>query len=120
MRHVLLVTNAGHGSTPPWLSARFSKGDVVSVSRGEATGHFPPEMIVIGIVPPWFPVEYALADLLMEPRPLMITKEKRVGQYILIENESSRSPFVCPERYLKPSGKPSIEIGTIKREEANV
>jgi hypothetical protein len=73
--------------------------------------------IIAVAVPPGFPAEYALADLVGEPRPLMVSKDSRVIRYILVR-ENDPGPYIARERDLLPSGKPSIEIGSIRREGA--
>lgn len=102
------------GETPPCPQARFKRGDIVTPRRNKAVGHFPSELIVLVAVPPGFSRDDALADLLGEPRPLM----KRVGErsitYILCSGENS-GVYSCRERDLLPSGKDSIEIGTVSR-----
>jgi hypothetical protein len=112
---VLLVTNAGRGETPPCAAAVYKRGDVVKVRRTKALAGFPAEAIVAVAVPPGFPAEYALADLVGEARPLMITRPKRWVSYILVK-KGDRTPYLVRERDVTPSGKPPVEIGTIKRE----
>lgn len=117
MTTILAVHNSGHGETPPCPGARFKPGDVVKLSRRRAFASFPAEAIVATAVPPGFPASYALADLLGEARPLMITKPLRVISYILV-NEGDPKPYHAPERDLRPSGKPPVEIGGLRREGA--
>lgn len=116
---VLLVTHAGYGETPPAPDAIFKPGDVVKVARRKALNSFPRELVVLVAVPPGFPVEYALADLLKEPRPLMITKPRRVTQYILAR-EGDPKPYVTCAVGLLPSGKPAVQIGTVARGEPEI
>jgi hypothetical protein len=112
---ILLVNDAGHGETPKCGSAVFKPGDVVKVSRARATAHMPAEAVVLVAVPPGFPGEYALADLLGEARPLMITKTTGHIRYILV-NEGDPTPYIAPESALRPSGKEPVEIGEVRRE----
>jgi hypothetical protein len=114
---ILLVKNAGHGETPPRPNALFKCGDVVKVRDKKALAHFPRELIIAVAVPSGFPPEYALADLVGEPRPLMISKGSRAIRYILVR-ENDPVPYIARERDLLPSGKPRVEIGSIRREAA--
>lgn len=111
----IIVHDAGYGTTPECPEARFKRGDVVKVRNTKALAHFPREAIVAVAVPPGFPGEYALADLLSRPRPLMITRPKRVMSYILV-NEGDLRPYLARESDLLPSGKPSVEIGSFQRD----
>lgn len=111
---ILIVKDAGKGVTPPCPDAKFGKGDVVRVRNTKALAHFPREAVVASVVPPKFPADYALADLLDEPRPLMIRAPKRVVTYILV-NEGDLTPYLANERDLLPSGKPPVEIGLFAR-----
>jgi hypothetical protein len=116
---ILIVEHAGYGTTPADPTAIYKAGDVVKVARRKTLSDFPRELVVIGIVPPHFPTEYALADLLKEARPLMITKPRRVTRYILAR-EGDPVAYITDAIGLHPSGKPSVEIGTIQRESAVV
>lgn len=115
--NALIVTDAGRGETPPCLDAKFKPGDVVKRRKMRAVAHMPEEFVVAVACPPGFPIEYALADLVGEARPLMITRPRPKLQYVLVR-ENDPTPYCLPERYLLPSGKPSIEIGTCRRETA--
>lgn len=103
---ILVVKDAGHGTTPACPQAKYHCGDVMRWGKLEAA--------IIGIVPPGFSAEYALADLLGEPRPLMIRREKRCVCYILAR-EGDPSPYLVAESRLRPTGQ-TVEIGTISRE----
>ena len=107
------ITGA-RGETPPCPEARFKRGDVVKVRRNRAVGHFPPELIVLVAVPPGFSPDHALADLVGEPRPLMAQVGSRSITYVLVR-ENDPKPYLARERDLLPSGKPSVEIGTVSR-----
>ncbi|HEY1806055.1 MAG TPA: hypothetical protein VGG45_16395 [Terracidiphilus sp.] len=102
------------GETPECTGAKFKRGDIVKVRRNKRVGHFPDELIVLVAIPPGFSPDDALADLTGSPRPLM----KRVGArsitYILCRKGDER-PYFCSERDILPSGKESVEIGTISR-----
>jgi hypothetical protein len=95
----------------------FKRGDVVKVRNKKTLAHFSRELIITVAVPPGFPADYALADLVGEPRPLMISKDSRAIRYILVR-ENDPIPYIARERDLRPSGKRSIEIGSIPREAA--
>lgn len=115
---ILLVKDVGLGSgdgiTPAAPHARYKPGDVVKVARRKSVAHFPRELVVIGVVPPGFPPEWALADLLKEARPLVTTVPRRVTRYILAR-EGDPKPYITDDIALSPSGKPPVEIGSIAR-----
>lgn len=110
----LMVTDAGRGTTPE-CSSRFKRGDVVRVRNMEAVRHMPRRAIVAAVVPPNFSPDWALADLLGEPRPLMATKPYYGVSYILV-NQGDKTPYLVKEKYLMPSGWPPVEIGSVARE----
>lgn len=112
---ILLVENAGRGETPPCEDAVFKPGDVVRVRDRKALAKIPRELVVFVAVPPGFPAEHALADLLDEPRPLMITKPFACISYIL-GREGDKRPYHLLESDLLPTDKPPVQIGTIRRE----
>ncbi len=114
----LLVLNAGRGTTPPCLDASYEPGDVVTVRRRKHLKDIPESLVVLVAIPPGFPADYALADMLGEPRPLMIQKPRRCIQYILCR-EGDTKPYCIAERDLRPTTE-RIEIGTISREAAPV
>ena len=114
----LMVTDAGRGETPAVGNAKFKRGDVVKVRKLKALAHFPREAVVAVAIPPGFPSEYALADLVGEPRPLMITKAKNYISYILV-NEGDKTPYLARESDLLESGKPPVEIGTCSIEKSS-
>lgn len=115
---VLIIKDAGRGETPLCEGAVYNPGEVVKVRRTKALRHFPEELVVLKAVPPGFPADYALADLVGEPRPLMITAPKRCITYILCR-DGDTTPYVAREKDLLPSGKPPFEIGTVRREGAS-
>lgn len=114
MNPIVLIRDAGHGETPACPAARFTRGDVVRVRRTKALVAFPPEAVVLVAIPPGFSPDYALADLMGEPRPLMIREGRRTVAYILA-NDGDATPYWAREADLLVSGKPPIEIGTIAR-----
>lgn len=103
------------GETPPSPGAKFKPGDVVKVRNTKALAHFPREAFVLVAIPPGFSPSYALADLLGEPRPLMAEVGSRSITYILAR-ENDPTPYRVRERDILPSGKPSVEIGSVRRE----
>lgn len=113
---VLMVTNAGHGETPPCADAKFARGDIVRVRRRRHLIGIPEHLVVLVAVPPGFPREYALADLLGEARPLMISKPHRAISYILCR-EGDTKPYGIREGDLLSTSQ-KIEVGTISREAA--
>lgn len=110
----IIIHDAGRGTTPDCHDARYKKGDVVKVRNRAALAHFPREAIVAAAVPPGFPSEYALADLLDEPRPLIITNPSRAVQYILVR-EGDLHPYLARESDLLPTGKEPVKIGDFAR-----
>lgn len=102
---VLLVKDAGHGTTPACPEAKLAPGDRVDWAR-MGDGY-----IVAVAVPPGFPAEYALADLTGIARPLMITKPTRAVQYILVR-EGDQRPYLAKEKSLKPTGE-HVDIGSV-------
>lgn len=102
------------GETPPCPEAKFKRGDVVKVRNTKALKHFPREAIVAVAIPPGFSPDYALADLVGEPRPLMAQVGSRIVSYILVRYGDPK-PYHAGERDLLPSGKESVEIGTVSR-----
>ena len=112
---ILVIMNAGRGTTPPCDAAKFKSGDVVKVRNTKALAHFPREAIVLAVVPPGFSASYALADLLGQPRPLMIQRELRCVSYLIgVENDTT--PYHARESSLLPSGKPPVTIGAVRPE----
>ena len=112
---ILMVTHAGRGETPECPEAVFKRGDVVRVRNTQTLRDFPREAVVAAVVPPNFAPEYALADLLGENRPLMISEPRRHISYILV-NEGDPKPYLLSEHHLLPSGKPPVEIGSVTLE----
>lgn len=113
---VLMVMHAGHGETPACPAAIFKRGDIVKVRNTKALKDFPREAVVAVAIPPAFSPDWALADLVGEPRPALAQVGARGVTYILVV-EGGRRPYLAREKDLQPSGKPRVEIGTIKREE---
>ncbi len=113
---ILMPTNAGYGETPPCPEAKFARGAVVNVRKRKHLAGLPRELVALVAVPPNFPGEYALADLLGEPRPLMIEEPSRAVSYICCR-EGDTTPYHIREVDLVATGD-KVEIGTISREAA--
>jgi hypothetical protein len=103
------------GETPPCPQSKFNRGDVVKVRNTKALAHFPREAIVVVAIPPGFSPDHALADLLGEHRPLLTSVGVRSVTYLLVR-ENDPKPYLARERDLLPSGKPAVEIGSVRRE----
>lgn len=103
------------GETPACPEAKFKRGDVVKLRRLKALAGFPREAIVASVIPPHFSPDWALADLVGEPRPLMCQVGARYVTYILL-NEGDPKPYLAREAHLLPSGKEPVEIGSVRRE----
>jgi hypothetical protein len=102
------------GETPPCPESKHKRGDVVKVRNTKSLAHFPREAVVVVAIPPGFSPDHALADLVGEPRPLMAQVGARGVTYVLVR-ENDPTPYLARERDLLPSGKPSVEIGTVRR-----
>jgi hypothetical protein len=112
--NVIEIKDAGRGQTPDCPDAKFKAGDVVNVRRTKALAEFPPQMVVLKAVPAGFPAVYAIADLVGQPRPLMISAPRRCITYILCEADKvPATPYVARESDLLPSGKEGFTIGTV-------
>lgn len=106
------------GETPLCAEAKFKKGEVVKVRNTKALASFPREAIVAVAIPPGFSPDHALADLVGEPRPMLAQVGSRSVTYVLVR-ENDPKPYLARERDLLPSGKPPVEIGTVRREAQN-
>jgi len=100
------------GKTPPCPEARFQRGDIVRVRNTKALAGFPREAVVAVAIPPGFSPDHALADLVDQPRPLMVQVGARCVTYILVR-EGDPKPYLARERDLLPSGKEPVEIGSV-------
>ncbi len=110
----LLVLNAGRGETPAVPGAMFKRGDIVKVRRTRALAAFPTHAVVAVAIPAGFSPDWALADLVGEPRPAMAQVGARGITYILV-NEDDPKPYLARERDLLASGEPPVEIGSVRR-----
>ena len=106
------------GETPSCAEAKFKRGDVVKVRNTKALANFPREAVVAVAIPPGFSPDHALADLVGKPRPLMAQVGARSITYVLVR-ENDPKPYLARERDLLSSGKPPVEIGTVKMEAEN-
>ncbi|MCK1693672.1 hypothetical protein [Bradyrhizobium sp. 144] len=112
--NIIEIKDAGRGETPDCPGAKFKAGDIVNVRRTKALASFPPQMVVLKAVPSGFPAAYALADLVDEPRPLMISAPRRCIIYILCEADKvPATPYFVRESDLRPSDKEGFTIGTV-------
>lgn len=73
-RPVLVIKNAGYGETSTPDNAKFKIGDAASARHNE--GHWE-DCAIIAVVPPRYPPEWALHDALKQPRPLMVSQNKK-------------------------------------------
>lgn len=93
---ILLIENAGYGTTPECPQAKFKRADICKYRKQE--------VVISVVVPPGHPAEYAMADARGEPRPLMITEPKPGITYVCALDGDLRGHLI-PERMLKPTGK---------------
>ncbi len=101
--NTMLVNHAGYGVTPECLEAKFHTGQVLKAKgRKEFCS-------VAAIVPPGFAADYALADLLKNPRPLMISRPLRCISYI-VGFVGDPVPYVYRERNLKATAEPDSMV----------
>lgn len=103
------------GETPVCAEARFKRGEIVKVSRRNGAAHIPAELVVAVAIPPNFSPDWALADLVGEPRPPMHQVGARTISYILVR-ENDPTPYLVKERDLRPSGKEPVEMGQARRQ----
>lgn len=101
------------GETPACPAATFSRGAVVKIRNTKALKHFPREAIVAVAIPPGFSPDHAFADLVGQPRPLMAVVGSRHIKYILVRDDYPKA-YLVRESDLLPSGKPPVEIGTVR------
>lgn len=97
--HVLVVTNAGFGTTPECPTAKFKPNDICTFRKQR--------VVVAIVVPPHHPAEYALADAFKRPRPLMITEPSKAVSYIIgyLDRDPGQDPTLVRERDLRPTGE---------------
>ncbi len=113
--HQIMRIEGQRGETPACPEAKFARGDVVKISRRKACEHLPAELIVAVAIPPNFSPDWALADLVGEPRPLIHQVGSRSITYILVR-ENDPKPYLLKERDMRPSGKEPVAFGQARRE----
>lgn len=92
---ILLVKNAGTGETP-LCESKFGIGDVVKRRNLKWLAGLSDVCVIVAVVPPGFPPEYALADVRKESRPLMVSRPSRAIRYI-VGFEGSKTPYILKE-----------------------
>lgn len=110
----IMAIQGQRGETPPCAEAKFKRGDIVKVRNTKSLAAFPREAVVAVAIPPQFSPDWALADLVGEPRPLMCQVGARGITYILVKQDDPR-PYLARERDLLTSDKEPIEIGAVSR-----
>jgi hypothetical protein len=98
------------GTTPECPEAKFKRSDVVKVRRLKHLKHLPAIGAVVTVIPPQFSPDWAWADTLGKPRPLMCQVGARTVTYI-IAFEGDPNPHLLRESYLLPTNEPPAEIG---------
>ncbi|MER9471033.1 hypothetical protein [Mesorhizobium sp. M0520] len=88
---ILLVTNAGTGTTPIPVDALLKPGDELNIHNSEDSSQRPAKCIAVA--PAGVPVEYAIADQTGIARPLMITKPKHREPIYVLEWEGRQFFF---------------------------
>jgi hypothetical protein len=97
------------GTTPECPEAKFKRLDVVRVRRLKHLKHLPDKGAVVTVIPPHFSPDWAWADTLGKPRPLMCQVGARVVTYI-VAFEGDPKPHLLREAYLAPTNEPPAEI----------
>lgn len=99
---IIEVLDAGHGETPIPEDSKFNLGDEVLVRVSGR--HFEPATI-IAVVPPGYPPEYALHDALKEPRPLMVSKNRKRSITYIVRDPSKEDHHYdwIAEKHIKPN-----------------
>lgn len=103
------------GKTPECPQARYRPTEVVRVRRLKFLRHLPAIGAIVVVVPPRFSPDWAWADYLGKPRPLMCQVGREIIQYI-VAFEGDRTPHLLREAYLLPSAEPAATI-TVARGE---
>lgn len=103
---VLMVLNAGHGTTPACPEARFKAGDIVKVRRLKFLTKGGQLGCIAVVVPPRVSPDHAIADARGEPRPLLATVPRRDVTYI-VGFEGDQRPWLMREKYLLPTTEPA-------------
>jgi hypothetical protein len=98
------------GTTPECPEAKFKRCDVVRVRRLKHLKHLPERGAVVAVIPPGFSPDWAWADTLGKPRPLMCQVGARTVTCI-VAFEGDPKPHLLRETYLLPTDEPAAEIG---------
>ena len=107
---LLLVLDAGHGTTPACPEARYSKGQVIKRRAVKWLKDRPVLASIAAVVPPGFPPEHALADAFGQPRPLMVTAPKRSVYYVVAFDGDLR-PALLAEKDIKCATGDVMKVG---------
>lgn len=116
MGQVLHIQDAGHGTTPDCPQARYAKGQIVTRRAARWLAGKPMVCLIIAVVPPGFPADYALADAAGTARPLVTGKPRRVVSYI-VGFEGHLAPALLLERDILSATGETAEVcwtGTAK------
>jgi hypothetical protein len=97
------------GTTPPSPGAKFKVRDVVRVRRLKHLRDLPEIAAIVTVIPPNFSPDWAWADTLGKPRPLMCRVGSRKVTYI-VAFDGGPSPYLMQERYLLPTNQPPAVI----------
>lgn len=92
------------GETPPCPDALHKINDLVKIRRLKHLLGFPELAVVVAVVPPHFSPDWAWADVLKKPRPLMCQVGARYVQYI-VGMEGRETPLLIREKWLKATGE---------------
>ena len=103
------VLTGPQGVTPDCPEALFRKNQVVRVRRLKHLRDLPELAVIVACVPPGFSPDWAWADVLGKPRPLMCQVPARHVQY-LIAFAGNPTPVLMREKNLLPSNEPDAEI----------
>ena len=107
---ILMVLDAGLGTTPACPDARYSKGQVIKRRAVRWLKDRPILASIAAVVPPGFPPEYAMADAFGQPRPLMVTASKRSVHYVVAFDGDPR-PALLAEKDIKCATGDVMEVG---------
>ena len=98
------------GKTPTCTEAKFKVRDVVRVRRLKHLRDLPEIGAIVTVIPPNYSPDWAWADTLGKPRPLMCQVGKCYVTYI-VAFEGDPRPHLLREQYLLPTDEPPAEIG---------
>ena len=109
-RGQVLRIEGPRGTTPTAPTAKFKVRDVVKVRRLKHLRGLPEIGAIVTVIPPNFSPDWAWADTLGKPRPIMAQVGKRYVTYI-VAFEGDAKPHLLREQYLLPTDEPPAEIG---------